>query len=146
MTAQTPRLTDEALRDMLASRGMRVTEQRLLVLRALGKVEAPISHAELTERLSSSQLDRATVYRNLLSLHEVGVLVRTQLGDNIWRYELPRQARPGAVHGQHPHFVCTDCSEVLCLDESSVSLRGEAKRNQVAEVQLRGRCADCVRP
>ena len=48
-------------------------------------------------------------------------------------------------HGTHPHFVCNDCGDVACLPESAVALRGEATRNQVAEIQLRGRCAACAR-
>lgn len=144
MVSATRNLGDAELRDILASHGLRVTDQRLLVLRELGKVRAPISHPELTHRLSTSRLDRATIYRNLLSLHEVGVLVRTQLGDNVWRYELPLMADRAQGHGRHPHFVCTDCSEITCLEANTVALKGQAKRNEVAEVQLRGRCADCV--
>jgi Fur family ferric uptake transcriptional regulator len=34
---------------------------------------------------------------------------------------------------------------VSCLPENTVSLRGQAARNQVAEVQLRGRCTECAR-
>src|SRR5262245_12023260 len=52
---------DSDLRDLLASRGLRVTTQRVALLRALAKVKAPISHPELTERMSESGLDRATV-------------------------------------------------------------------------------------
>ncbi len=90
-----------------------------------------------------SDLDRATVYRNLLSLTEAGLLVKTRLGDNVWRFGLLNvQSRE---HGTHPHFVCTDCGGVVCLPESAVTLRGEAVRNQVAEVQLRGRCVACQR-
>lgn len=134
---------DADLRQLLADRGIRVTEQRLAVLRELARLRTPISHPELTEKLSDSGMDRATVYRNLLSLTEAGLLVKTQLGDNVWRFELPRSS-PGE-HGEHPHFVCNDCGNVACLPASSVSLRGAAVRNQVAQVQLRGRCSDCAR-
>jgi Fur family transcriptional regulator, ferric uptake regulator len=79
----------------------------------------------------------------LLSLTDAGLLVRTQLGDNVWRFGLPRAAEQ--QHGQHPHFVCTDCGDVSCLPENAVSLRGQAARAQVAEVQLRGRCTECAR-
>lgn len=109
----------------------------------LAKLRIPASHPELTERLAGDGLDRATIYRNLLSLTEAGLLVKTQLGDNVWRFELPNTK--SAMHGAHPHFVCNDCGDVACLPESAVTLRGQAIRNQVAEVQLRGRCAACVR-
>ena len=92
--------------------------------------------------LAGTALDRVTIYRNLLSLTQAGMLVRTQLGDNVWRFELPltRASR----HGQHPHFVCTDCGHIACLPASNVQLQGGVTRNEVSEVQLRGRCASCV--
>ena len=143
MPGQTRLLREDDLRELLVSRGFRVTGQRLAILRELAKLRIPASHPELTERLAGSGLDRATIYRNLLSLTEAGVLIKTQLGDNVWRFELPRSASSG--HGAHPHFICSDCGSVSCLPASSVALRGEATKNQVAEVQLRGRCTDCVR-
>jgi len=144
MSTKRRALRDDDLRQILGARGIRVTEQRLLILRELSKLTFPISHPELTDRLGESELDRATVYRNLLSLTEAGLLVKTQLGDGVWRFELPNA--PSAEHGAHPHFVCNDCGSVECLPKGSVTLRGEASRNEVADVQLRGRCTDCVRP
>ena len=142
MAAKMRRLQEDALRQLLTEGGLRVTNQRMTVLRALAKLRVPISHPELTERLASEALDRATIYRNLLSLTEVGVLVRTQLGDSVWRYELPRGQ--AGEHGSHPHFICTECGDVACLPGASVSLRGQAARNQVTEIQLRGRCGECA--
>lgn len=144
MSAKTRLRRDDDLRQLLVTRGIRVTEQRMVILRELAKLRIPTSHPELTERLSGSGLDRATIYRNLLSLTEAGLLVKTQLGDNVWRFELPQSTSP--AHDEHPHFVCNDCGTVACLPAGSVTLRGEAARNQVAEVQLRGRCTGCVRP
>jgi Fur family ferric uptake transcriptional regulator len=143
MSSKTRLLRDDDLRQLLVGKGIRVTEQRMVILRELAKLRIPTSHPELTERLAGVDLDRATIYRNLLLLTEAGLLVKTQLGDNVWRFELPNMK--STEHGTHPHFVCNDCGDVACLPESAVALRGEAVRNQVAEVQLRGRCVACVR-
>jgi Fur family ferric uptake transcriptional regulator len=137
----TPR--EASIRELLVSKSLRVTEQRLVVLRQLASARKPLSHAELTAKLEGSGLDRATIYRNLLALTEAGLLVRTSLGDQIWRFELPRTE--GADHGIHPHLVCTACGQVKCLDESTVTLHGEAARAAITEVQLRGRCSPCAR-
>ena len=143
MVTPATRKRDERFRLLLESKDLRVTEQRLLVLRALAKTRAPISFPELVERLSEAGLDRATVYRNLVGLTEVGILVRTQLGDGVWRYELP-QGDDEPAHGEHPHLVCVDCGIVSCLPSSAVSFRGmDAAR--VTEVQLRGHCTSCSR-
>jgi Fur family transcriptional regulator, ferric uptake regulator len=143
MASKARPLAEGDLRRFLTERGFRVTEQRLILLRELAQLRQPVSHPELTERLAGTSLDRVTIYRNLLSLTEAGVLVRTQLGDNVWRYELPQNKTP--EHDRHPHFVCTDCGDIACLPANTVRLRGEAARNEVAEVQLRGRCVACVR-
>lgn len=133
---------DEKLRRLLVTRRLRVTSQRLAVLRELETVDTPISHPELAERLSSSGVDGVTVYRCLLILADAGILVRTELGDCIWRYELPRTRDRN--HGRHPHFVCTECGTVRCLPAEAVVLKGEAARSRVMDVQLRGRCSDCI--
>lgn len=133
---------EEEFRDLLISKGLRVTEQRLALLGEMARVKAPISHAELTERMEGAGLDRATVYRNLLALAESGVLVRAQLGDQVWRYELPRVT--SSDHADHPHLVCEDCGNVRCLPAGTVKLSGEAAKNEISEVQLRGRCASCI--
>jgi len=142
MTNRTRLLRDEDLKQLLVAKGIRVTTQRMTILRELARLRIPASHPELTARLAGAGLDRATIYRNLLSLTEAGILVKTELGDKVWRFELPMAA--GSEHGMHPHFVCKDCGHVACLPQNAVALRGEAMRNQVAEVQLRGRCVDCV--
>lgn len=131
----------EGLRARLAGRGLRVTPQRVAVLRGLGQMQGPASHYEVADQLEPRQMDRATVYRNLVALAEAGLVVRTQMADGVWRYELASET---ASHGVHPHLMCTDCGQVSCLPSASVKLRGvEAV---ISEVHLRGRCAACVRP
>ena len=142
MKAKSSVRRDDEFRDLLTSRGLRVTEQRMELLRELVNVTSPISHPELNERMERSGLDRATIYRNLLTLAEAGVVIRAQLGDQVWRYELPRTT--SSDHAHHPHLVCTECGTVRCLPAGTVKLKGEAAKSQVAEVQLRGRCAQCV--
>jgi Fur family ferric uptake transcriptional regulator len=143
MTSKPRPLREDALRQLLITRGIRVTSQRMVILRELAKISQPISHPELTERLADDELDRATIYRNLLSLTEAGILVRTQLGDNVWRFELPHGK--DVAHGEHPHFICTECGDVACLPANTVKLRGDATQREIAEVQLRGRCGTCLR-
>jgi Fur family ferric uptake transcriptional regulator len=133
---------DERFRALLSSKDLRITDQRLAVLRSLARNRAPVSFPELVERLAEQGLDRATVYRNLVGLTEAGILVRTQLGDGAWRSELPQSDE--ASHGHHPHLVCVDCGGISCLPANTVSIRKEAAA-RVTEVQLRGHCESCSR-
>jgi Fur family ferric uptake transcriptional regulator len=132
---------DERFRSLLSTRGIRVTDQRVAVLRALAGRQTPVTFPELVEELSPNGLDRATVYRNLTGMAGIGILIRTQLADGVARYELPQWG--ASLHAEHLHLVCVDCGNVSCLPASAVSLHGEAKR-RVTEVQLRGHCASCA--
>jgi len=136
--AAPPKLKAETL---LASHGLRVTEQRLALLRAMLALTKPVSHPELAELLARSGLDRATVYRNLLTLTAQGVLVRVSMGDQVWRYELRRDAAHSAA--PHAHLVCNDCGEIECLPKGALTLSA-ATRGRIVEVQLRGQCLDCA--
>ncbi len=142
MAAKIQEKTDAWLRGLLAERKIRVTEQRLVILRELAALRSPTSHGELTERLAAEDLDRATVYRNLVSLANEGVLVKTQLGDAVWRFQLLRTGAPD--HGAHPHFVCTDCGAIECLSTGAVKLGKELMGNTVSEVQVKGQCESCT--
>lgn len=134
-------MTPDAYRQLLAGRGLRVTRQRLQVLEALEAQQRGTTHAELTAALEGTGMNRATVYRNLLTLVEAGLLVRTELGDRVWRYHLATS--PEASPHWHPHFVCSDCGGVSCVLEELVELRGELRDLNVTEIELRGRCALC---
>jgi Fur family ferric uptake transcriptional regulator len=128
-------------------RGMRSTGPRVAVLAYLSEATAPLSHTEIHEALADRGYDRATIYRNLMDLAEAGLLVRSDLGDHVWRFER-RGARSGHPEG-HPHFVCVDCGEVSCLPEVAVKVlpalgAPKALGTKEVEVQLKGRCDDCT--
>lgn len=135
-------LRNSDLKQLLDEKGIRTTAQRLRILRELASLGSPVSHSELTKRLSRAALDRVTIYRNLVTLSAAGILIRTHLGDRQWRFELTSAA--SAEHDRHPHFVCDDCGTVACLPESTVTLSGEAARIEAVAVQLRGRCCECI--
>lgn len=133
------------LKQMLREAGLRATSARAAVLRCLLAADAPMTHAEVCALLDPLGYDRATIYRNLVDLADVGIARRSDLGDHLWRFEL---ARGEHAVDAHPHFVCTDCGEVTCLPEEAIAVqpvRGaprSLKRAKV-EIQVRGVCNDC---
>jgi Fur family ferric uptake transcriptional regulator len=136
------------LTDALRAAGLRRTSPRIAVLQRLEAATGPVSHGEIAEQLASSGYDRATVYRNLMDLVEVGLVTRADLGDHVWRFELVRQG--AKAHAEHPHFLCTDCGDVACLPGDAVrivSSRGvpRAVGRHAVEVQVKGRCDSCAR-
>ncbi len=84
----------------------------------------PQTHAEVSAALDHRGFDRATIYRNLTELTEAKLVTRVDLGDHVWRFEAKRHGGgDGHGHGgDHPHFVCTSCGEVSCLDDVNVAI------------------------
>ena len=146
--------SNEAVRDRIRGAGLRCTSARVAVMQHLETATGPLTHAEVSEALSHLGFDRATIYRNLTELTEAALAARVELGDHVWRFEAKR-AGGGHKGDDHPHFVCTTCGEVSCLDDVQVAIMprpGEGKAAKkpaggriglVTEVLLKGRCEQC---
>ena len=135
----------ELMRDALRGHGMRLTHQRLEVMREIAAAdEHPdverIFHKVRT-RVPTISLD--TVYRTIATLVELGCVIRVTL--------TPGRARYDANLTHHHHFVCTRCGIVRdIVDPSLDAVRAPSGttrlgRVETVEVQLRGVCADCER-
>jgi len=146
-------LQDGAVRDRIRGAGLRCTPARVAVLHHLEMATGPLTHAEVAESLHHLGFDRATIYRNLTELTEAGLASRVELGDHVWRFEAKR-AGGGHKGDDHPHFVCTTCGEVSCLDDVQVAItprsaagkgtkRTSGRIGSVTEVLLKGRCEQC---
>jgi len=130
------------LQEWIRARGKRSTGARLAVLDALQRSGGALSHNELTEQLESQGHQRASIYRNLIDLVELGLVTRFDAGDHTWRYEFtPPDSAP-----LHPHFLCVECGEVSCieqLDFQSGKLTSLEPIDSVSEILIKGRCRNC---
>ena len=142
--------TPSELKARLREVGLRATSARAAVLDALIEAGAPMTHADVCEKLAHSEFDRATIYRNLTDLAEAGLVRRHDLGDRLWRYELADRAHDEHAEddSHHPHFVCTTCGGVECLPDGAIvvsAVKGAPKSLQggTIEIQVRGVCNAC---
>lgn len=147
--------SDDDVRRRIRAAGLRCTAARVAVLHHLETGSGPRTHAEVSEALNGLGFDRATIYRNLTELTDAKLVARVELGDRVWRFEA---TGGGRHHGQdHPHFVCTTCGEVSCLDDVQVAIRprtpsgkpGTGERQgigSVTEILLKGHCEQCQEP
>ncbi|MFM8893637.1 MAG: Fur family transcriptional regulator [Planctomycetia bacterium] len=163
-TSPDKRTNAESLKSLIRQAGLRCTVARLAVLEHMLAVPGPQTHAEVSAALDHRGFDRATIDRNLTELTEARLVTRVDLGDHVWRFEARRQGDQGGPHqGDHPHFVCTTCGEVSCLDDVNVAItpRPGAERPggggsphgapgskgsglpSVTEVVLKGTCGNC---
>ena len=122
----------DAIRSRIKAAGLRCTAARLAVLEHMHAASGPLSHAEVSEALGHRNFDRVTIYRNLTELAEAGILSRVEVGDHVWRFEVTRAGHGRTRADDHPHFLCTSCGEVSCLDDLQVALTpkpGQRGRN-----------------
>ena len=90
----------------LHQKGLRLTPQRELVLAAVRQ----LGHAtpeEVAEKVRTTHpgINLSTVYRNLETLENVGLVLHTHLGHGGATYHAAEELT-------HLHLVCSDCGEI----------------------------------
>jgi len=135
----------EMARAQLRAHKLRVTTPRVAVLCTLANAEQPLSYTEVVERLRESGYDPATIYRNLVKLKKSGLAAVVSRVDGVNHYTM---VVADQEDHSHPHFVCDDCGDIACLPAeltASMNLEGPwSTPIQMAQVQLRGECPDCL--
>lgn len=131
---------------MLKEAGLRVTGHRLTVLSYLSKVKQPTTVYELVETLrKKNNIDQATVYRNLTSLHEAGLLRRLDFNHGHAHYEL-ETGRPSQ------QLVCSNCETVekiegISIDDivkKMVKKSKKFKSTTTHSMEIYGVCKSCL--
>ena len=136
----------DEVRGLMKEHGLRATAPRIAVLVVLHEHRRPMTHEQVMGALPEGAFDKASIWRILADLAEVGVLSRMDLGDRVWRYELRDACR--AVTDDHAHFLCEDCGDVSCLPAIEIrALDGrlpEALLGAEFRVRVTGTCAGCA--
>jgi Fur family ferric uptake transcriptional regulator len=134
----------DAPHDLLRRHGLRVTAQRLAILRAV--TEHPHATADVVAasvRREIGSVSTQAVYDALAALTEAGLLRRIEPAGSAARYE-------DRVGDNHHHLICRDCGRVVdvacAVGETPCLTPAEAAGSEVdeAEVVFWGRCPDCV--
>jgi Fur family ferric uptake transcriptional regulator len=138
--------------DGLRSRGERVTPARRAVLQVLDATADHLTAEEIVARgeQSAPGVHRATVYRALATLGELGLITHTHLGGSAAVYHLAGAPNPAPGEPtSHAHLQCTRCLAVIdvpvdALTELAARLEGDVGFElQPEHAALLGLCADC---
>lgn len=140
---QAPHL-DAAL-EALRERGLRVSSARRLVLGALYATDEPLSAERIAEGLDGRvpPSDIGSVYRNLETLEEVGLVRHFHLGHGPGLY-----VRTGI--GVREYLVCESCGAVRAVDPAELDAVRAAVRSgfgfeaRFTHFPLVGTCAGCA--
>jgi Fur family ferric uptake transcriptional regulator len=136
-------------RRRLRALGQRATPARLSVLAVLAGTDEHLGAAEIADRSAAGDpgVHRATVYRALATLCELGLVSHTHTSGAGAVYHLSRPvAEP---HGTHVHLECTVCHQLTdvpaaLLEPLARSLAEEhAFTLEPTHATLLGVCARC---
>lgn len=105
-----PPLAD--LTERLRQGDRKVTGPRQAMLDVLRRHASPLTIREIHAALDGTGCDVATVYRNMHTLEEMGVVKRFDFGDGAARFELLE----AETDHHHHHLVCRGCGMVVEVD------------------------------
>ncbi|HHJ99440.1 MAG TPA: transcriptional repressor [Actinobacteria bacterium] len=134
---------EQAFADALRADGLRMTHQRLEVIRELASAthhpDADELFRAVRERVPT--ISRDTVYRTLTTLAARRL---------IERIAAPGAARFDPDSSMHHHFVCTECGRILDLDAGDLGepevpsgLPGIGEITSV-RLEIKGVCGECA--
>ena len=135
----------ESAVDLLRSRGLRVSSARRLVIEALFAAERPITAEEIAAGLEGwlPSSDLASVYRNLDTLEELGLVRHFHAGHGAGLYSL--------ASASEPEFVsCEQCGAFEAVPPGRLDgvrtliERETGYRARFSHFPIVGTCASCL--
>ncbi|MDP2711892.1 MAG: Fur family transcriptional regulator [Solirubrobacteraceae bacterium] len=135
---------DEAI-DAVRATGLRLTAARRLVLEALLAARGPISAEDIADGLGGTmtQSDIASVYRNLETLGELGLVRHFHAGHGPGRYVLEGL-------GEHEYLACESCGKLESVQPQALDPVRDSVREltgfeaRFSHFPIVGLCAACA--
>jgi Fur family transcriptional regulator, ferric uptake regulator len=145
-TRTTTRWSDHALASLQAA-GYRRGGARTAVVEALSRHNCAVTALELDDELRGrkSAPGRASIYRALDQLEQLGLLRRLEVSRGVAGYE---RIEPDGDH--HHHAICRDCGRMIPFEDASLERAIDKVSGRMSfdaaehEVTIRGRCERCV--
>jgi Fur family transcriptional regulator, ferric uptake regulator len=132
--------------DVVRASGLRLTSARRLVLEALLAARAPISAEDIADGLGGkmTQSDIASVYRNLETLGELGLVRHFHAGHGPGRYVLEGL-------GDREYLACESCGALKSVEPAALDDVRNAVRDlsgfevRFSHFPIVGLCARCAK-
>lgn len=106
----------EEFKKLLREKGQKVTPARVFILDIFSKKKEPLNALSVYKALLKSHktkgINEVTVYRNLASLAEAGILRRVDLRKESVYFEL--------ANDHHHHIVCINCNTVEEFENNKI--------------------------
>ena len=132
--------------EALRAKGMRISSARRLVLEALYAADTPITAERIADGLAGRlpRSDLASVYRNLETLEQVGLVRHSHFGHGPGLY-MPTGLK------EREYLVCDSCNAVKAVEPSDMDDVRALIHEQFgyearfSHFPILGLCADCAR-
>jgi Fe2+ or Zn2+ uptake regulation protein len=127
---------------ILKEKNLKVTPQRLIILRYLGENFTHPTTDKIYSDLKSNNpsLSKTTVYNSLEILEKHGIIQSITISGSELRYDIKQ--------GMHHHFFCKKCGKIVdidieCPNVERMSLYG----HKVEEIHgyIKGICKECMK-
>lgn len=146
-------ISQEKFKEMLKEKGLKVTNQRLLVLQVLAEHgDEHMTAEDIFELVKEDypEIGLATIYRTVQLLLDMQLVDRIILDDGCVRYEIGDflDEQEGHRHHHH-HLICTECGSVSAFrDDLLEDLEAYIEKEtgfQVTDHELKfyGVCRKC---
>ena len=127
----------------LASKGIRPTANRILVMKTLMGEQNPQSLSNLERKMVS--MDKSSIFRTLTLFLEHDVVHAFEDGRGVLCYELCEEKGACDHHDGHIHFYCESCQRSFCMEDihiPSFELPEGFYPHSISFV-IKGECPDC---
>lgn len=143
-------MEQEVFKDMLRKKGLKVTNQRMLVLEIMA--ERPGEHLTAEDiydlaKKKCPEIGLATIYRTVQVLVDLSVIDKVSFDDGFARYELGGLESESRHH--HHHAICSRCGRVFSFEGDLLDTLEQTISDTMGfkvtdhEVKLYGYCRDC---
>ena len=133
--------------DILTEAGIRVTANRLLVLRTLHeKMHGAFSLVDIEAKLP--HMDQSSLFRTLTLFAEKQLLHLIDDGSGMQKYcvcHCMHENRTEPHHRGHVHLTCIKCHETICLEDVPIPSVPLPSNYEVRETEyiVKGVCPKC---
>ncbi|MCM1034190.1 MAG: transcriptional repressor [Paludibacter sp.] len=131
--------------DLLQQHEVKVTPNRLIVLRALQEAKRPMGLIELEDVIQT--LDKSSIFRALILFKEQHLVHVIEDGCGGVKYECCQGCAEGKDDDVHVHFHCEECHSTYCMDAIPIPevVLPIGYKAQTANYVIKGVCPQCAK-
>ncbi|EHG17437.1 hypothetical protein HMPREF9138_00213 [Prevotella histicola F0411] len=136
---------DEAqIEQLLKAHGVKLTANRIVIIRTLAKQNNPVSMKELELQLQT--IDKSSISRTLSLFKDHHLVHQLEDGDDIAKYELCLSHNTKKDEDMHVHFYCESCHRTFCLSDIPVPQvkLPTGYRLHTVNYMIKGICPQCA--